>query len=97
VVFLLAAVAGAVFGAGDQYLGSLSALPWAAPSSLLSAPWLLLPFMFGWTQLRPRRAVLAGLVVTLSALAGFFVAAGLVHRRATAQGPGEATPPIPGT
>ena len=193
-VFLLAVVAGAAFGAGDQYLGSLSALPWAAPSSLLSAPWLLLPFTFGWTQVRPRRAVLAGLVATLSALAGycvmtltpvegvhvsadpgaivallrsedmviaasvitgplygflgyrwrvqrwwvsavlvagavcleplaqgvtghlqapaavwiaeaaaglalsgFFLAAGLVHRRATAQGPGNATPPIPGT
>jgi len=34
----------------------------------------------------------AGLV-----LAGFFLTAGLVHHRAAAPGPGDATPPIPGT
>jgi hypothetical protein len=38
----------------------------------LSAPWLLLPFLVGWTQERARRAAVAGLVVTLAALAGYF-------------------------
>jgi hypothetical protein len=70
-VFLLAVLAGAGFGGGDQYLGSLSAMPWATWSSLLSAPWLLLPFAFGCTQLRPRRAMLIGLVATMSGLLGY--------------------------
>ena len=45
---------------------------WSTSVSLLSAPWLILPFVVGTTQSRPRRAAVAGLVVTLSALAGYF-------------------------
>lgn len=40
--------------------------------SLLSAPWLVLPFAFGCGQLHPG-AVTIGLVVTLSALLGYFL------------------------
>ena len=59
------------FGGADQYLGSLLAHPWAADVSLLSAPWLVLPFLAGWTQREPRRAALLGLACTLSALLGY--------------------------
>jgi uncharacterized protein DUF6518 len=73
----LALVLAAAFGAGDQYLGSLtgSGHPWAAgwstDLSLLSAPWLLLPFVAGGTQCEPRRAALLGLACTYAALLGY--------------------------
>jgi hypothetical protein len=38
----------------------------------LSAPWLVLPFVAGMTQKRPRRAMALGLVVTVAALVGYF-------------------------
>jgi hypothetical protein len=70
----LAVVIGAGFGAGDQYLGSLNAPGlWTVSLSLLSAPWLVLPFAFGCSQLRARRAAVLGLVVTFSALLGYFL------------------------
>ena len=70
---MVAIVFGFVFGAADQYLGSRITLgPWAATVSTASAPWLLLPFAFGCSQVRPRRAMLLGLVVTVAALAGYF-------------------------
>lgn len=72
-VLLLAVIVGAAFGGADQYLGSLSAIAWGADVSLLSAPWLLLPFVFGCTQRRARRAVAIGCVATASALIGYFV------------------------
>ena len=59
------------FGAGDQYLGSMSWHPWAADVSLLSAPWLVVPFLAGWTQREPRRGALLGLACTIAALAGY--------------------------
>lgn len=64
-------VLAAVFGAGDQYLGSFAAHPLATDVSLLSAPWLVLPFAAGWTQRTPARAAALGLACTLSALAGY--------------------------
>jgi uncharacterized protein DUF6518 len=75
----LALVLAAVFGAADQYLGSLtgSGHPWAAgwssDLSLLSAPWLVLPFVAGATQRDPRRGALLGLACTYAALAGYAV------------------------
>jgi hypothetical protein len=72
VVYLVAVVVGLAFGGGDQYLGSLVALPWAWAVSGLSAPWLVLPFVFGCTQSHARRAALVGLVATASALVGYF-------------------------
>jgi hypothetical protein len=50
-VVAVALVLAALFGGGDQYLGSMSWHPWAADVSLLSALWLLLAFVAGWTPL----------------------------------------------
>lgn len=69
----LVLVLAAAFGAGDQYLGSLSAHPWGADISLLSAPWLVLPFVAGATQLESRRGALIGLAATYAALVGYGV------------------------
>jgi hypothetical protein len=71
VIAAAALVAAALFGGGDQYLGSLSWHPWAADVSLLSAPWLVLAFLAGCTQRDPRRAALLGLACTISALIGY--------------------------
>jgi hypothetical protein len=76
-VIALALVLSAVFGAGDQYLGSLTgsghvwAAGWSSDVSLLSAPWLVLPFVAGATQRDPRRAALLGLTCTYAALLGY--------------------------
>jgi len=73
-VLLIAVLVGVGFGAGDQYLGSLTTLgSWTETLSLLSAPWLVLPFVFGCSQLRANRAATAGLVASMSALAGYFL------------------------
>ena len=73
-MFLVAVAVGVGFGAGDQYLGSL-ATPglWTVSLSQLSAPWLLLPFAFGCSQLRVNRAVSIGLVATVAGLFGYFL------------------------
>jgi hypothetical protein len=64
-----------VFGAADQYLGSLEGhfghFAWATDISLLSAPWLLLAFATGATQRFARRAALLGLAATFAALIGY--------------------------
>jgi hypothetical protein len=74
VAYLLAAFLGLAFGAADQYLGSLSTLGlWASTVSLMSAPWLLLPFIVGMTQERPWRAMALGLLAISAAQAGYFV------------------------
>ncbi len=71
--FLLAALFGLAFGAADQYLGSMSWLgSWVSTAAQMSAPWLVLPFVVGMTQERPRRAMILGLVATAAALAGYF-------------------------
>jgi Family of unknown function (DUF6518) len=71
--YFVAVVLGLVFGAADQYLGSMSWLGlWASTAAQVSAPWLILPFVMGTTQQRPRRAAVLGLIVTLSALLGYF-------------------------
>ncbi len=69
----LALVLAALFGAGDQYLGSFSMHPWMADVSLLSAPWLVLAFLAGCTQREPKRAAFLGLGCTLAALVGYGV------------------------
>jgi hypothetical protein len=45
---------------------------WAATAAQVSAPWLVLPFLLGRTQQHARRAAVLGLVVTVSALFGYF-------------------------
>jgi Family of unknown function (DUF6518) len=76
VAYVIAVIAGLVFGAGDQYLGTLAAGSflgtWSWTVSGMSAPWVIAPFLAGMTQDRSRRAIKLGLVVTLSALAGYF-------------------------
>jgi hypothetical protein len=79
VIVALALVLSAAFGAGDQYLGSLTgsghvwAAGWSTDISLLSAPWLVLPFVAGATQRDARRAALLGLACTYAALLGYGV------------------------
>ncbi len=70
---VVALLLSAAFGAADQYLGSLSAHPWGADVSLLSAPWLVLPFVVGATTPQPRRAALLGFAATYAALLGYFL------------------------
>jgi hypothetical protein len=72
VAYVIVVVVGLVFGAVDQYLGTIRFGPWAWTVSGMSAPWLVLPFVVGTTQGRSRRAMVLGLVVTLSALVGYF-------------------------
>ncbi|MGD1011520.1 MAG: hypothetical protein ABR925_03155 [Acidimicrobiales bacterium] len=73
-MFLVAVAVGLVFGGADQYVGSINATGlWTISLSMLSAPWLVLPFAFGCSQLRARRAAAVGLVATMSALAGYFL------------------------
>jgi hypothetical protein len=73
---VVVALVGLAFGAGDQYLGTLTAANalgwWSVSVSGLSAPWLVLPFLAGSRQRLPRRAALAGEVIVWSALAGYF-------------------------
>jgi hypothetical protein len=63
-------VASLTFGAGIQWLGARYAS--GARMSGVSAPWLLVPFLAGWTQPRRRDAALLGLGVTFAALGGYF-------------------------
>ena len=72
--YLVAVVVGLAFGAADQQLGTFTAElgPWTSTAAQMSAPWLILPFLFGTTQEHARRAALLGLVVTTSALVGYF-------------------------
>jgi hypothetical protein len=62
----------AAYGAGSQYLGAR--VPgWGPDVSALSAPWLLIAFLAGWTQRTPLRAALLGIGCTLAALAGYLL------------------------
>ena len=72
--FFLAALLGLAFGAADQQLGALTGElgSWTSTAAQMSAPWLVLPFLIGMTQQRARRAAVIGLVVTASALLGYF-------------------------
>jgi len=70
---LVGLMVGLGFGGADQYLGSLPAEHWATSVSLLSAPWLVLPFLFGYAQATVRRSAWIGLFVTVAALVGYAV------------------------
>jgi hypothetical protein len=72
-VYVVVVVVGLVFGAADQYLGSRVTLGlWTSTVSAMSAPWVVVPFLVGWTQERARRAMALGLIVTAAALVGYF-------------------------
>jgi hypothetical protein len=71
--FLIAAILGLAFGAFDQYLGSMLWLgAWTGTAAQMSAPWLVLPFLIGSAQERSGKTAVLGLVVTVSALFGYF-------------------------
>ena len=70
--YAVAVVAGLLFGAVDQFLGTIHFGPWGWTVSGMSAPWLILPFLAGMIQEHRRRAMTVGLVVTMAALAGYF-------------------------
>jgi Family of unknown function (DUF6518) len=70
--YVIAVVVGLVFGAGDQYLGTIRFDPWLWTVSGMSAPWLVLPFLVGRTQDRARRAAVLALAATAAALVGYF-------------------------
>jgi hypothetical protein len=73
VSYFLAIASGLVLGAADQYLGSRIGLGgWAVAVSQMSAPWLVVPFIAGTTQTRPRKAMALGSAVTAAALVGYF-------------------------
>ena len=62
----------AAYGAGSQYVGAR--VPgWGPDVSALSAPWLLIAFLAGWTQRTPLRAGLLGVGCTFAALAGYLL------------------------
>lgn len=67
----VAVLVGALFGAGVEHLGSLAFGPWGWATSRLSAPWLLLPFLFGLTQQRARPAAFVGVLATFCAVCGY--------------------------
>jgi hypothetical protein len=71
---LLPIVIAAAFGAADQFLGARAYVVgvWAVDASLLSAPWLLIAFLAGWSQPTLRRAVLLGFACTTAALVGYW-------------------------
>ena len=72
---IFAFVVGLVFGAADQYLGSLRPMlvlgTWTIPVSQMSALWLIVPFLVGSRERSPRRAMVAGLVATAAGLVGY--------------------------
>ena len=72
--YFLVALLGLAFGAADQQLGTLTSElgPWTSTAAQMSAPWLVLPFLVGTSQQHVRRAAVLGLVVTASALVGYF-------------------------
>ena len=64
-----------IFGAADQYLGSLSAHGWGVWTvavSQMSATWLVLPFLGGLIRERGWQAARLGLLLTYVALLGYF-------------------------
>jgi len=67
----------AAFGAADQYLGTVRFLlefgRWPSTASQVSATWLLVPFLAGWTQRSPRSAAAIGLVTTQVALVAYML------------------------
>jgi hypothetical protein len=66
---IVALAAAFSFGAIDQYLGAVQS-SFLTEVSVMSAPWLLVPFLAGASQASQRRAAFLGLVATwLSVLA----------------------------
>jgi hypothetical protein len=66
-----------VFGAADQFLGTTHVIvhtgAWTTTVSNMSALWLIVPFLAGWSQRTPRRAVLAAALSLLAAFSGYWL------------------------
>jgi hypothetical protein len=60
----------------DQYLGTTHVLvhtgAWTTTISNMSALWLVLPFLAGWSRSTSRRALAAGTLGTAAAFSGYF-------------------------
>lgn len=71
---MILVTAATVFGMADQFLGARASVLgfWAIDTSLLSAPWLLVAFVAGWSQETAKRALFLGLACTFAALAGYW-------------------------
>jgi hypothetical protein len=61
------------FGAIDQYLGALQS-SLLTEVSVMSAPWLLVPFLGGASQAGPRRAAFLGLAATWLSVLAYVIA-----------------------
>jgi hypothetical protein len=65
------------FGAADQYLGTTHVMvhtgAWTTTVSNMSALWLIVPFLAGWSQRTPRRAAVAGALSLLAAFGGYWL------------------------
>lgn len=68
----MAIAAAMAFGGVDQYIGGRYS-SFATTISLLSAPWLLVPFAAGASQARTRQAAVLGVLATMAALAGYIL------------------------
>ena len=65
-----------LFGAADQYLGGLWSAThlgfWSIDVSMMSAPWLAVPFIVGARERSASRAAWGGALATFAALLGYF-------------------------
>ncbi len=68
----LALVLSAAYGAGTQFLGT-RVHGWGLDVAQLSAPWLAIAFVGGWTQRTPRRGAALGLGTTAATLVGYWL------------------------
>ena len=66
-----------VFGAADQFLGTTHVMVhtggWTTTVSNMSALWLIVPFLAGWSQRTPTRAAVAGALSLLAAFTGYWL------------------------
>jgi hypothetical protein len=73
---VLVALTSFLFGAADQYLGGLWSAThlgfWSIDLSMMSAPWLALPFLVGARERVASRAAWMGALATFAALLGYF-------------------------
>lgn len=71
---LLIVLAGGIYGAADQYLGSRIQLgEWTVAVSQMSAPWLALAFLAGTWPNHRTHAVAIGAATTFAAVAGYML------------------------
>ena len=71
------AVLALIFGSADQYLGTTHVIAhtgaWTTTLSNLSALWLIVPFLAGWSQRTPGRSAVAGALSLVAAFVGYWL------------------------